>query len=215
MNFKLMNTKSAPIILAVLMANSLAVQAGTVTLTGVTTNTCAAYTGYNADANGNLTITCSGETEQTPTVAPSCTLTASPSTISSGSSSMLIANCSPAATSYVWTGINFTGSGGNVSPVSTTTYSVTGSNSVGNGNTATREITVTEATPPPTNNSTPGTRTTPPTTQSSLSDIKAWNYAFETVNYIPHNAKVEPVGTMAYYKLIQAGKPTQFHLPTW
>ncbi|CAH1211417.1 conserved exported hypothetical protein [Candidatus Nitrotoga sp. BS] len=212
MNSKVMITKAAPIVLAVLMAYSLSAQAGTVTLTGVTTNTCASYTGFSSDANGNLTVVCSGEAEQAPSVAPSCTLTASPSTISEGASSTLIANCTPAATSYVWAGVNFTGAGGNVTPTSTTTYSVTGSNSVGSGNTALREVTVTAGSPPPVQGGSSGKTT--PTSQSSLTEIRAWNYAFSILNNIPPNAKVEQVGYMAYLKLIQSGKPTQIFLPT-
>lgn len=213
MNLKLMNTKTAILVLAFMMADAGSALAGTVLLTGVTGNSCSSYTGYSADSSGNLTVTCSADTgpAPTPTAAPTCTLTASPATISAGASSMLIANCSPAATSYVWVGTNFTGSAGNVYPASTTTYSVTGTNGVGTGNTASADITVTAASSTP--NSTPGTRTVPPTSQSPLSDIRTWNYAFETINYIPHNGKVEPVGYMAYLKVIQAGKPTQIHLP--
>ena len=214
MNSKVMITKAAPIVLAVLMAYSLSAQAGTVTLTGVTTNTCASYTGFSSDANGNLTVVCSGESEPAPSVPPTCTLTASPSSISEGASSTLIANCTPAATSYVWAGVNFTGAGGNVTPTSTTTYSVTGSNSVGSGNTALREITVTAGSPPPSPGPTPTPGKTTPTSQSSLSEIRAWNYAFSILNNIPPNTKVEQVGYMAYLKLIQSGKPTQIFMPT-
>lgn len=209
MNLKLMNTKTAILVLAFMMADAGPALAGTVLLTGVTGNSCSSYTGYSADSSGNLTVTCAdtGPTP-TPTEAPSCTLTASPASINAGSYSILSANCSPAATSFAWTG---TGSGGQVSPTSTTTYSVTGTNSFGTGNTATVTVSVSQQPSGPSNS--PGTRSAPPTSQSPLSDIRAWNFAFETVNYIPHNVKVEPVGYMAYLKVIQAGKPTQIHLP--
>lgn len=206
MNLKLMNTKTAILVLAFMMADTGSALAGTVLLTGVTGNSCSSYTGYSADASGNLTVTCADTgPAPDPTEAPSCTLTASPASINAGSYSILSANCSPAATSFEWTG---TGSGGQVSPTSTTTYSVTGTNSFGKGNTATVTVSVSQQ-----QSNSPGSRSTPPTSQSPLSDIRAWNYAFETINYIPHNAKVEPIGTLAYYKRIQADKPIQFHLP--
>jgi hypothetical protein len=162
MNFKLINTKIASVVLTFMMVNSGSVLAGTVTLTGVTGNSCSSYTGYSADASGNLTVTCSSDTAQTPTEAPSCTLTASPSTISIGGTSTLIASCSPAATSYEWTGSTFTGGSRTVSPTSTTTYSVAGINSIGKGNTASKEIIVT---PADTGGGGVGTRTAPPTPQ--------------------------------------------------
>ncbi len=213
MNLKLMNTKAAAFVLALMMIDSGSALAGTVTLSGVTGNTCGSYTGYSADGSGNLTVTC-GDTgpAPTPTVAPSCTLTASSASINAGSNSFLTANCSPAATSFAWTGTNFTGSGGTVNPTSTTAYSVTGTNSVGSGNTPSVVVTVTTGGG---GSGSPGTRTVPPTSQSPLADIKLWNYGFETLNFIPHNVKAEAVGYMAYLKVIQAGKPTQFHLPKW
>lgn len=208
MNLKLMNTKAAAFVLALMMIDSGPALAGTVVLSGVTGNTCSSYTGYSADASGNLTVTCADTgPAPTPTEAPSCTLTASPTSITAGSYSMLSVNCSPVATSFVWTN---TGSGGQVYPASTTTYSVTGTNSVGTGNLASVTVTVT-----PGGSGLVGTRTVPPTSQSPLADIRTWNYAFETRNYIPHNGKVEPVGYMAYLKVIQASKPTQIHLPIW
>ncbi|RFC38711.1 MAG: hypothetical protein DID89_2727548209 [Candidatus Nitrotoga sp. CP45] len=215
MNFKLISTKVASVVLTFMMVNSGSVLAGTMTLIGVTGNTCPTYTGYSADASGNLTVTCSSETAETPTQAPSCTLTASPSTISVGSTSTLIASCSPAATSYEWNGTNFTGGSRTVNPTSTTTYSVAGINSVGKGNTASREITVTENSGGGGGGGGVGTRTTPPTSLSPLTDIRTWNYAFETRNNIPHNLKAEAVGYMAYLKVIQSGKPTQIFLPLW
>ncbi len=73
-----------------------------------------------------------------PPPPPQCTLTATPSTIVSGTPVTLTASCTPAATSYAWTNSGFgsTVASGTVTPLSTTTYSVVGSNSVGAGNTA-------------------------------------------------------------------------------
>ncbi len=82
------------------------------------------------------------------TNAPVCSLTASPGTIDAGGNSTLVVSCAPAATSYVWanTGFGNTTSGGVVSPSSSTTYSVTGFNAAGAGNTA--SVTVFLAAPP-------------------------------------------------------------------
>ncbi|MBK7282973.1 hypothetical protein [Candidatus Aalborgicola defluviihabitans] len=66
-------------------------------------------------------------------------------TVSLGSASTLTANCSPAATSYNWTGgtcaSNLTASC-SVTPSATTAYSVTGTNADGAGNTASASVTV-------------------------------------------------------------------------
>ena len=56
------------------------------------------------------TLTIAGQTftvTQAGLAVPSCTLTASPSTISAGQSSTLTATCNPAATSYAWTNTGF------------------------------------------------------------------------------------------------------------
>lgn len=82
---------------------------------------------------------------------PSCTLTANPSSIVSGESSTLTANCSPAASSYVWTGGTCVGSGSTctVFPQSgSQTYTVTGVNAAGYGAAATATVTVAPLTPP-------------------------------------------------------------------
>lgn len=211
MNLKL-NTKAAAFILAFMMIDSGPALAGTVVLSGVASNTCSSYTGFNVDANGNLTVTCADTgPAPTPTEAPSCTLTASPTSITTGSISTLIANCSPAATSFAWTGTNFTGSSGTVNPTSTTSYSVTGTNSAGTGNTTSVVVTVTPASGGGSGST--GTRTVPPTSQSPLADIRAWNAAFERLNSLPPNVKWEPVGYLSYLKQMQAAKPTQIHLP--
>lgn len=79
-----------------------------------------------------------------PLLTPSCTLTATPSTIASGASSTLAVTCTPAAATYAWSNSLFasTASGGTVSPASTTTYSVLGSNANGNGNLAEATVNV-------------------------------------------------------------------------
>src|SRR5665647_651870 len=66
--------------------------------------------------------------------APLCTLTASPAIVSSGAASTLTASCTPAATSFEWSGGTCTGltsSTCTVTPTVTTTYSVIGSNTGG------------------------------------------------------------------------------------
>jgi len=72
---------------------------------------------------------------QAVVAVPICTLTANPSVTSAGNSSTLTASCSPAATSYTWTGTGFgaSASSGVVNPGKTTLYSVIGSNSGGSG----------------------------------------------------------------------------------
>src|ERR1035437_234020 len=60
---------------------------------------------------------------------PLCTLTATPAIVSSGTSSTLTANCTPAATSFEWSGGTCSGttsSSCTVTPTVTTTYSVIG-----------------------------------------------------------------------------------------
>lgn len=148
MKLKLMNTKITALGLALLMINAEPVLAATIALNGGTGTSCS-YTAYSADSSGNLQVTCDNAT--LPAGTPVCTLTASPSTISSGGSSQLTANCSGSPTSYTWTGSgtdNFTSStsSGPVSPTSTATYTVTGSNIAGTGNTASVGVTVSTST---------------------------------------------------------------------
>lgn len=67
---------------------------------------------------------------------PICTLTAAPARVTLGRSSTLTASCSPAATSFSWTGGTCAGTTAAtcaVSPGATTTYGVTGTNSNGSG----------------------------------------------------------------------------------
>ncbi len=186
--------------------------AGTVVLTGATGNTCSSYTNFSVDADGNLTVNCnrvagSATNQPTPAVVPSCTLSTSPATISPGASSILTAICTPAATSYIWTGPGMSGfsatsARGTVNPTGTTPYSVTGINSVGTGNTVTKIVTVSIA-----------GSTTVPTAQSSLAEIRRWNAAFEIRNRIPPNFKWEPIYYMSYLKEMQRVKPFSYFLP--
>jgi C1A family cysteine protease len=92
-----------------------------------------------------LTVTQSGTHGATPV----CALTATPDTIAAGSPSTLAASCNPAATSYQWINSGFapTSLGGQVSPNTTTVYSVVGSNAAGSGNTASATVTVTNGVP--------------------------------------------------------------------
>ncbi len=72
-----------------------------------------------------------------------CTLTASPPAITSGASSVLTANCGPAATLFSWSansGSSATTASITVSPTVTTTYTATGTNA---GGKATASVTVT------------------------------------------------------------------------
>ncbi|MBK6998569.1 MAG: DUF4091 domain-containing protein [Rhodoferax sp.] len=77
--------------------------------------------------------------------APVCSLSANPSSITSGGSSTLTATCNPAATSYVWMGASCssTASTCTVKPTATTTYSVQGSNAGGANQAASATVTVT------------------------------------------------------------------------
>ncbi len=109
-----------------------------------------------SDSNGNTIITCNPPGNSTPTpvpvpaqplATPSCTLTASPASISPGASSTLTANCTPAATSYIWNGPGMSGLStgtytGNVNPTNTATYSVKGVNASGIGNAVSASVTV-------------------------------------------------------------------------
>ena len=78
-------------------------------------------------------------------LVPICTLTATPTSIIGAGTSTLTVKCSPAATSYIWTGGSCAGTSGTsctVSPTVTTAYSVTGSSTGGTGNTASATVAV-------------------------------------------------------------------------
>lgn len=208
MNSKLISTGNIVITSALLLLAAGSAFAGTITLSGTTANSCT-YSTITADSSGNFTVGCNTESQQNPTTTPTCTLTASPSTINAGASSTLIASCSPAADSYIWTGAGTNGftAGGSVTPSATTTYTVVGSNGNGAGNTASKTVSVTVP-------QQPGTGI--PNKNTPIAEVKRWIYAFETRNYIPHDTKSEPYGTLSYWLLIQANKPTIYFLPaTW
>ncbi|CAN5362120.1 hypothetical protein BH11PSE11_BH11PSE11_20540 [soil metagenome] len=116
---------------------------GTVSPGATTTYT---VIGSNAGGAGN-TASATVTVTAAPLATPTCTLTATPSSITAGGSSTLTASCSPAATSFTWTNTGFAGNAdsGNVSPTSTTTYSVAGTNAAGTGSPASVSVTVTAA----------------------------------------------------------------------
>lgn len=116
--------------------------AGSVTQAGVYTAPATAGSAIVrvTDAEGNT-----ADAGVTIGVPPSCTLTAAPASISQGGSSVLTANCSPAASSYAWTGGTCAGTTGvtcTVTPATTTTYAVSGTNSFGSGGPASATVTV-------------------------------------------------------------------------
>lgn len=90
--------------------------------------------GWNADGasnNASVTVTVTGP----PLVPPTCTLTASATTVDPGTATILTANCSPTATSYSWSNgiLNSSASVGTVYPRITTTYTLRASNAAGIG----------------------------------------------------------------------------------
>ena len=90
----------------------------------------------------NVTVTGTGVSS----AAPVCTLTANPAIVLPGQSSTLLASCSPAATSFSWTGgtcAGVTTSSCMVAPLVATSYSVTGTNSFGSS-TASAEVSIRE-----------------------------------------------------------------------
>lgn len=105
--------------------------------TGVHTYT---VSGTNATGTGALAQT-------TVTVAvPICTLTPSPASIFAGSSVSLVASCTPIATQYQWSdpACNSASASCVVSPATTTTYMVTGSNTSGAGSPVSASVAVTQ-----------------------------------------------------------------------
>lgn len=147
------------------MLSVMAGVAGSVTFKSVGTSTASCPGDVTIEASGVVKCTstggvllsaCTGEVviDSTGTVrctgsllvVPVCTLVAAPSSISSGGSSKLTVSCTPAATSYVWSGtpVGFgtTTTSSNVSPTSTTSYSVKGTNAAGTGNSASVAVTV-------------------------------------------------------------------------
>jgi hypothetical protein len=76
---------------------------------------------------------------------PVCTVSASPSAITPGIYSSMVASCTPYATSYVWTGgtcVSSTYQSCTASPSATTTYTVAGTNAAGTGTPTSVTVTV-------------------------------------------------------------------------
>ena len=136
-------------------------------------------------------------------VAPVCTLIVSPTTIISGASATLTASCVPAATSYAWTNSGFgsTVASGTVSPTTTTTYLVRGSNAAGSGNTASTILTVSAALPVCTLNASPNLLATGDSTYLfATCSPAATSYAWTGSGFAATAAggKVSPTTTNTY-----------------
>ncbi len=120
---------------------------------------CAATAVFRIDGSGSVGGNCA-----TP-APPSCTLSASPSSLTLGASATLTATCSPAATSYSWTpATGLVAGSGNTATVTPAaagvfSYSVTASNAGGTGNTASTTVTVTAGPPVCTLSASPSTIT--------------------------------------------------------
>lgn len=85
------------------------------------------------------------------TTVPTCTLSASATSVSPGASVTLTASCSPTATAYTWTGGTCAGTASAscaVTPAATTTYTIAGSSAAGWGPTASLTVTVADRTAP-------------------------------------------------------------------
>jgi hypothetical protein len=136
-------------------------EAGTPRVITATPNSGYAFAGWSgyagcATANPCLfnmpaaTVTLTANFTTVQPAKPLCSLTASPASVSQGGSSTLTAACTPAATSYVWTGgscANSTASTCTVTPNTTTMYSVAGVNAGGVGIAANATVTVTNTKP--------------------------------------------------------------------
>ncbi|MBK7002493.1 MAG: serine protease [Rhodoferax sp.] len=122
-----------------------------------------------------------------PSGPPVCTLSANPSSVTAGSSSTLTATCTPAATTYIWTGGSCAGTSGSactVTPATTTTYSVQGINAYGANQAASATVTVTTAnTASYTVPSTPGNDVVAPSGGNSY-----FGGAGDDIYIISHNA---------------------------
>jgi hypothetical protein len=120
---------------------------GTVTLSGATGNSCTA-TSISIGTNGSLNVTCQTSNPGDP---PACSISG-PTTGAVGQAFTLNANCSPAATSYTWTGASANASSVSITPqvAGTLSFTVTGTNANGTGvASAVHSVSVTSAPPPP------------------------------------------------------------------
>lgn len=116
---------------------------GYVTPTSTTSYSVRGVNATGTGATASATVTVTGTTTPPPseTAPPSCTLTSQ----AYGSGFYLVSNCNPAASTYAWsanaTGCTSSMSSCQVYPAVTTTYTMTGSNSKGTGNTASTTVT--------------------------------------------------------------------------
>lgn len=121
------------------------IPAGSAYLTLPSTGTYLLWAASNlSSAGGKYSLTISAVS----TPPPSCTLTASPASLTAGASTTLTASCSPAASTYTWTGGSCAGTSAatcTASPAASTTYTVQGSNAGGAGNVASATVTVNAA----------------------------------------------------------------------
>ena len=103
---------------------------GAVTINTCNTGVLNGTTSYTVTGSNTLGMSNPPASATVAVLPPTCTLSAVPSTIAPGSTSTLTASCSPAADSYVWTGI-WTGGAGGTCVGSATSCTVTGGNTVG------------------------------------------------------------------------------------
>jgi gliding motility-associated-like protein len=142
---------------------------------------------------GTVSAGCSGTTTVLVNVSPTPTVTAvaSNTTICSGSSTTLTAS---GATSYVWNPGNFTSNPLTVTPIGTTTYTVTGTTS---GCASTAQVTIT-VNPSPTVTATASNPTICAGTPITLTATGAVTYVWNPGNLIGNNPTVSPVATTTY-----------------
>ncbi len=108
-----------------------------VVLPHTTTTYTVVATNAGGSTNASTTVTVAP-----PAPIPTCTLTASPSTVAAGGSVTLTSSCL-GATSYIWTNApGVSGSTATVFPKVTTTYSVAGKNATGTGAPASATVTI-------------------------------------------------------------------------
>ncbi len=124
----------------------------------VTPTITTSYSVTGTNTNGTSAAASATVTVNAIATAPVCTLSANPVSVPAGGSSTLTASCSPAASSYIWTGGSCAGTSVatcTVTPTSTTTYSVTGVNAAGTSQAASATVSVVAANP--TSYTVPGT----------------------------------------------------------
>jgi hypothetical protein len=158
---------SASVAAAASAGSSVSVTTGS-TCTWVATSNVSWITltaGSAGSGNGNVTYSVAANTSTTPrtgtlTIAgqtftvtqagatvtpPVCALSASPASMAAGGTSTLTATCSPAATTYVWSGgacAGISSASCTVNPTTTTRYTVFASNAAGSGSPVSATVTV-------------------------------------------------------------------------